>query len=125
MGQQQLLLLILALIVIGVSITIANQIFNTSAEDSNKDSIVSELTNLGTIALQYFNKPAAMAGGGKSFTNWQIPAQLDTSNSGTYIIAATNIKTLMLTGSPIKASGYTWSVKTTIFKNSIVNEIIY
>ena len=42
MEQQQLLLLTLAIIVIGVSITIANQLFDNNAEESNKDSIASE-----------------------------------------------------------------------------------
>jgi hypothetical protein len=74
MGQQQLLLVVLAIIVIGVSVGIANQLFSASAEDSNKDRIISELVNMGTISLQYYDKPAVMAGGGRSFTNWQIPA---------------------------------------------------
>ena len=125
MGQQQLLLIILALIVIGVSVAIANQVFGSSAEDSNRDSIVSELTNLGTIALQYFNKPAEMAGGGKTFTDWQIPAQLDTTSSGTYIIAQANIKTLKLAGDPLKGSGYTWYVESWVTMDGIVTEIIY
>ena len=70
MGQQQLLLIVLALIVIAISVAIANQLFNASAEDSNKDTIISELTNLATISLQYYRKPASVAGGGRSFTNW-------------------------------------------------------
>jgi len=124
MGQQQLLLIILALIVIGVSLAIANQLFNTNAEDSNKDSIVSELTNLGTIALQYYAKPVTTAGGGRSFTNWQIPSKLDTSTSGTYTISQANNNQLILIGSPIQGSGYTWNIRGTITKSGIVTEII-
>jgi hypothetical protein len=124
MGQQQLLLVILAIIVIGISVAIANQLFNTSAEDSNKDSIISELTNLATISLQYYQKPASLVGGGKSFTNWQIPAQLDTSNSGTYTISQANNNQLILIGNPIQGSGYTWWVKATITKSGIVTQLI-
>jgi hypothetical protein len=124
MGQQQLLLVILAIIVIGISVAIANQLFNTSAEDSNKDSIISELTNLATISLQYYNKPVTMTGGGRSFTKWQIPSQLDTSTSGAYTISQASNNQLMLIGSPIQGSGYTWWVKATITKSGIVTEII-
>lgn len=124
MGQQQLLLIVLALIVIAVAVAIATQLFNASAEDSNKDTIISELTNLATISLQYYRKPASVAGGGRSFTNWQIPTQLDTSTSGTYTISQANNKQLILIGSPIQGSGYTWNVRGTITKSGIVTEII-
>ena len=124
MGQQQLLLIIVAVIVVGVSVAIANQLFYANAEDSNKDSIISELTNLATISLQYYQKPASMVGGGRSFTNWQIPSQLDTSTSGTYTISQANNNKLILIGSPIQGSGYTWYVKATITKSAIVTEII-
>ena len=107
MGQQQLLLIILAVIVVGVSVAIASQLFLASAEDSNKDSIIAELTNLATLSLQYYPKPVTMAGGGRSFTNWQIPSQLDTSTNGTYTISQANNNQLILIGSPIQGNGYT------------------
>ena len=124
MGQQQLLLIIVAIIVIGVSVTIANQLFYANAEDSNKDSIISELTNLATISLQYYQKPASIVGGGKSFTNWQIPSKLDTSTSGTYTISQASNKHLILNGNPIQGSGYSWWVKATITKSKVVTEKI-
>ena len=124
MGQQQLLLVVLAIIVIGISVAVASQLFIASAEDSNKDSIITELTNLATISLQYYDKPATLAGGGRSFTNWQIPSQLDTSTNGTYTISQANNSQLVLIGSPIQGSGYTWTIRGTISKSGIVTEII-
>ena len=124
MGQQQLLLIVLAIIVIGVSVVVASQLFIASAEDSNKDSIITELTNLAVISLQYYDKPATMAGGGRSFSNWQIPSQLDTSTNGTYTISQANNNQLILIGSPIQGSGYTWNIRGTITKSGIVTEII-
>ncbi|RKY95691.1 MAG: hypothetical protein DRQ13_06755, partial [Ignavibacteriae bacterium] len=124
MGQQQLLLVILAIIVIGISVAIANQLFYANAEDSNKDSIISELTTLATISLQYYQKPASMVGGGRSFTNWQIPSQLDTPTNGTYTISQANNNQLILIGSPIQGSGYTWYGRAIITKSAIITEII-
>ena len=124
MGQQQLLLIIVAIIVVGVSVAIANQLFFANAEESNKDTITAELTNLATISLQYYQKPTSVAGGGKSFTNWQIPSQLDTTISGTYTIEEANNNQLILIGSPIQGSGYTWNVEGTITTSGIVIEII-
>jgi len=124
MGQQQLLLIIVAVIVVGVSVAIASQLFLASAEDSNKDSIIAELTNLATLSLQYYPKPVTMAGGGRSFTNWQIPSQLDTTTSGIYTISQANNNQLILIGSPIQGNGYTWTVRSTITTSGIVTEII-
>ena len=124
MGQQQLLLIIVAVIVVGVSVAIANQLFFANAEDSNRDTIIAELTNLATISLQYYPKPVTMAGGGRSFTNWQIPSQLDTTTSGIYTISQVNNNQLILIGSPIQGNGYTWTVRGTITTSGIVTEII-
>jgi len=124
MGQQQLLLIIVAVIVVGVSVAIANQLFFANAEDSNKDSIIAELTNMGTLSLQYYQKPVTVAGGGRSFTNWQIPSQLDTTINGTYTISQANNNQLILIGSPIQGNGYTWNVRSTITTSGIVTEII-
>ena len=124
MGQQQLLLIIVAVIVVGVSVALASHLFLASAEDSNKDSIITEMTNLATISLQYYDKPAAMAGGGRSFTNWQIPSHIDTSTSGTYTISQANDNQLLLIGSPTQGNGYTWNVQGTITQSGIVTEII-
>jgi hypothetical protein len=124
MGQQQLLLIIVAVIVVGVSVAIANELFFANAEESNKDIIISELTNLATISLQYYPKPVMMAGGGSSFTNWQIPSQLDTTTSGIYTISQANNNQLILIGSPIQGSGYSWNVQGTITMSGIVIEII-
>jgi hypothetical protein len=125
MGQQQLLLIIVALIVVGVSVAIANVLFSANAENSNKDTIIADLTNLATISLQYYPKPVMLAGGGRSFTNWQIPVQLDTTTSGIYTISQANNNQLILIGSPIQGSGFTWTVRGTITTSGIVTEIIY
>ena len=124
MGQQQILLIVLGIIIIGVAVGIANQLFDTSAEDSNKDSIASELLHLGMIAQQYFNKPSEMGGGNNSYIGWEIPAQLDSTTSGMFTIQTSNKDELVLNGTPFPEKGYTWYLKSTITKENIVTEIL-
>jgi len=124
MGQQQLLLVVLGVIVVGIAIGLANQLFDTHAEDSNLDSIASELVNLGTLAQQYFNKPSGMGGGGKSFVNWVIPAELDTTTSGIYEIATVQNKLIIISGTPLPQTGYKWFLQSIITKTEIETEII-
>jgi hypothetical protein len=68
MGQSQLLLLALALIVIGAAIATAIVMFGNSASDANRDAVLADLTTLSQRAQVYYRKPAILAGGGKSFT---------------------------------------------------------
>ena len=124
MGQQQLLLVVLGLIIVSIALGLANQLFDSHAKDSNKDSIASELVNLGTMAQQFFNKPAEMGGGNQSFINWVIPAELDSSTSGIYEIATVVNKSMVISGTPFPQNGYSWYLQSTITKTRIETEII-
>ena len=70
MGQQQLLLIVLGVIIVGIAVVVGINLFNANAEESAKDTVVSEGTNLGAMAQQYYKKPIALGGGGNSFTGF-------------------------------------------------------
>ena len=124
MGQQQLLLVVLGLIMVSIAIGLANQLFDTHSEDSNLDSIASELVNLGVLAQQFYNKPSEMGGGSQSFTNWVIPAELDTTTSGIYKISTVQNNLLIISGTPLPQTGYKWFLQSIITKTKIETEII-
>jgi hypothetical protein len=91
MGQQQLLLIVLGVIVVGIAVVVGINLFNANAISSNRDGVVSDLNNLGAMAQQFYKKPTAMGGGGNSFgvtngatTAWAIPAQLANTANGVY-----------------------------------------
>ena len=67
MGQQQLLLIVLGVIIVGIAVVVGINLFNANAEESTKDGVVSDCTNLGAMAQQYYKKPTSMGGGGNSF----------------------------------------------------------
>ena len=72
MGQQQLLLIVLGVIIVGIAVVVGINLFNANAEESAKDTLVSEGTNLGAMAQQYFKKPVALGGGGNSFVGFGV-----------------------------------------------------
>jgi len=86
MGQQQLLLIVLGVIVVGIAVVVGINLFNANAVSSNRDGVVSDLNNLGAMAQQYYKKPGSMGGGGNTFTGWTIPTQLDTTANGNYVL---------------------------------------
>ena len=62
MGQQQLLLLVLGVIIVGVAIVAGIGMFNASAEESTKDEITSQVMAIAANAQQWYKKPVAMGG---------------------------------------------------------------
>ncbi|MCH7772548.1 MAG: hypothetical protein IIA49_16280 [Bacteroidetes bacterium] len=118
MGQQQLLLIVLGVIVVGIAVVVGINLFNANAEEANKDGIVSDATNLGAMAQQYYKKPNSMGGGGNTFTNWSIPTGLDSTANGTYSPAVTATQ-VVITGTPFPSTSYAWTVQTTVTGSSI------
>jgi hypothetical protein len=68
MGQQQLLLIILGVIIVGVAVTVGIIMFNDSAVENNRDAVQRDLVNLSGLAMTYYYKPASLGGGGRTFT---------------------------------------------------------
>ena len=67
MGQQQLLLLVLSAIIVGVSVIIGINMFNSSAVQANQDAVVQDCMMMAARAQEWWSKPVAMGGGGRSF----------------------------------------------------------
>ncbi|MFI5253025.1 MAG: hypothetical protein ACHQQQ_11415 [Bacteroidota bacterium] len=72
MPQQQLLLIILAAIIIGVAIYVGIIMFANYNVASNKDAITSDLQDLGADAYAFIYRPTMMGGGGGSYVSYAI-----------------------------------------------------
>ena len=86
MGQQQLLLIILGVIVVGIAVAVGITMFNDSATSANRDAVTNDLINLASRAQQYYRRPVALGGGGGSFAALAGNIQLLTKTSGTSMI---------------------------------------
>lgn len=67
MGQQQLLLIILGVIVVGIAVAVGITMFSDSAISANRDAVTHDLVNLASRAQQFYRRHTAMGGGGNSF----------------------------------------------------------
>ena len=115
MGQQQLLLIVLGVILVGVAVVLGIQYFGVGAEEGAKDELVSHAMTIGANAQQYYKKPVGMGGGGNKFTGFEIPAGLDSSSNGTYtILAGGTDQSIVIQGSPVEPLGYGWTVEATV-----------
>jgi hypothetical protein len=67
MGQQQLLLIILGVIVVGIAVAVGITMFTDNAISANRDAVTNDLVNLAARAQQFYRRPTALGGGGNSF----------------------------------------------------------
>ena len=99
MGQQQLLLIVLGVIIVGIAVVVGINVFTASASSSNRDAVTADLTNLSAMAQQYYRKPTALGGGGNTFTGWAVPASLtQTANMSAAVTATVAAQSVTLVG---------------------------
>ncbi len=97
MGQQQLLLILLGVIVVGVAIIAGIDLFTANAIEAKRDLLLHECVELSSMAQQYYRKPKEMGGGGRSFTGWTIPSNLSNTENGHFTVAV-NSSSVVITG---------------------------
>lgn len=91
MGQQQLLLIVLGVIIVGIAVVVGINVFSSSAMDASRDQVIAQLTNLSAKAQQHFRKPTAMGGGDNSFDLFQLSNADFTNAAGEFYISTTAV----------------------------------
>lgn len=125
MGQQQLLLVILGIIIVGVAIAISIQLFRANAIDRKRELLAGESNNIGSIAISYYKKPKMMGGGGRTFTGWQIPSQLEATENGSYTATVSEDNVIIIgTGTEVVTGSDSIKVKTIVTENEINSIVI-
>jgi len=114
MGQQQLLLIILGVIVVGIAVAVGITMFQDNAVSANRDAVTNDLVNLAARAQQFYRRPSALGGGAQSFLLLTADAaglarltSKPTNANGTYTISTAGTSTeVVLTGIGVeKADG--------------------
>ena len=134
MGQQQLLLIVLGVIIVGIAVVVGINVFTASSAIANRDAVISDLTTLAAMAQQHYRKPVAMGGGGNAFDDskgaldpWDVPTSLDTTANGVYTVSdvAADAVTLVGEGNEVGNDGSA-VVKVTMVvgKNAITSTTI-
>lgn len=63
MGTQQLLMLVLSVVIIGLSIAVGISMFNNHLVKNNRVAVIGDLTALASVAASFYKTPADMGGG--------------------------------------------------------------
>ncbi|MHB8579315.1 MAG: hypothetical protein ACYDA4_05580 [Ignavibacteriaceae bacterium] len=126
MGQQQLLLIVLGVIIVGIAIVVGINLFNANAVSSNRDAVISDLNNLAAMAQQYYMKPASMGGGANTYTGWTLPTGLSTTANGSYTITTNSGTSIVITGVGTQTgNGGTVTATCTVSPSNVVVAVVH
>jgi len=67
MGQQQLLLLVLGIVIVGLAVVVGIQAFGENQKKANSDALVNDVVRIASDAQAWNLKPTAFGGGAGSF----------------------------------------------------------
>jgi hypothetical protein len=91
MGQQQLLLIILGVIIVGIAIAVGLSLFSAQSVQANKDAMINDINNIAANAYQFYIRPASMGGGQNAYSGGQnsapsynIPTRMASNENATY-----------------------------------------
>lgn len=125
MGQQQLLLIILGMIVVGLAVMVGISLFHSSSMDSKRNNVTNECVNLTSMAQRYYVRPVEIGGGGNSFTGWEIPPEMATTENGRYT-AAVSSGSVVITGvgNEVVTGSDSVRIKATVFPKDFTIQVI-
>jgi hypothetical protein len=132
MGQQQLLLIVLGVIVVGIAVVAGINLFTASHDESIKDELVSQCMAIGANAQQFFVKPAAMGGGENTFNTggpanagYVIPTNMRSTTNGNYAgSAAATVYTITATPKVVSGKTYNFANVTCTVTPSAITTVV-
>ena len=84
MGQSQLLVIAVTILVIGLAIIGAVYLFHSDDVTANKNAMINDMNQLAHVAVRYYVRPAGLDGGGHSFAGFTVPEKFSSNINGTY-----------------------------------------
>ncbi|MSS71971.1 MAG: hypothetical protein EXS64_10835 [Candidatus Latescibacteria bacterium] len=111
MGQTQILMIVLAVIIVGIAVAAGITMFGKSSVTANRDAVVGDCQSVVSQAQQFYKKPTEMGGGGRAFTGLTL-AKLNwpASNlNGGYTLTVNNANQITVAGTGVE-TGVTCSM---------------
>ena len=98
MGQSQLLIIAISVLIIGIAILAGAGFFQDNDIEVNKKAMINDIHSITVQARRYYTRPAALAGGSYSYNGFVIPTKFQNNPNGSYRIQVISGKVLQITG---------------------------
>ncbi len=105
MGQTQILMIVLAVIIVGIAVAAGIQMFGKSAITANRDAVVGDCQSIASAAMQYYKKPAEMGGGARTFTGLtlaKLGLPASNANASAYTLTVVDAQNITVAGTGVE-----------------------
>jgi hypothetical protein len=102
MGQQQILLIVLSVILVGIAVAIGIKMFKDNARSQTEQAIAQRLQSLAGEAIKLYKTPLSQMGKGGTYTGTVITDLMETpaEDNATYSIRTATDSTLTILATP-------------------------
>lgn len=120
MGQQQLLPLLLAAIVVGTAIILGMDMFAQENRTAGQNEIHLRLVEVAGRAQEWYHRPRTLGGGNRSFAgiSWQALNMQQNTDHAIYAMASMQIDNFVLTAT--STSDGTMSISYKVYADSLI-----
>ncbi len=107
MGQSQLLIIAISVLVIGIAILAGTGFFQSDEVEINKKAMINDINHIAMAARKYYSRPYALGGGNFAYNGFVVPSTYQSNLNGRYTATVLTAKTLQITGISGKDSSCT------------------
>ncbi len=107
MGQSQLLIIGVSVLLIGIAILVGVGYFHSSDTDANKKAMINDINQIAHASAIYYSRPPALQGGNNSFLGFEIPAGFRSNLNGEYVTLAVSPSSIQVLGKSARDSNNT------------------
>ena len=100
MGQQNLLIILLGMLIVALAVAVAISVFRGNSIETSRNNIIVDLGFYAQKAREYYWKPRAQGGGDRSFENVRIDniAYSTENNNGRYFVESSTRSEVVIVG---------------------------
>jgi hypothetical protein len=98
MGQSQMLIIAVSVLIIGIAILAGTGFFQSDDVEINKKAMVNDVNHIVLQARRYYSRPYALGGGNYTYNGFAIPQSFRSNLNGSYSAVALTPKVLQITG---------------------------
>ncbi len=126
MGQQQLLLIVLGVIIVGIAVVVGIEMFGKNAAQANFDAVVSDMNTIAANAQSWYRKPTSMGGGGRDFSGIALNkiGFASSNTNGSYALSSIDASSFVVTGTGVEdgdADGTSATAAVTVYADSMAS----
>src|SRR5512137_1525571 len=110
MGQQQLLLVIVGVIIVGLAIAVGIGLFSAQSIANNRDAMMHDLNMIAQSAYQFRISIRRLGGGEGSYSGYVIPQPMTENSNGRYSVLDKQVNTVKVKGVSVADSSNTITV---------------